>query len=226
MTGIAPIFHTLLLGGFCLSLLFYRKVSNQRLPLQVFLVLGAFIFMLIQRVVPLFRVWLYLDAFYMLFATAGLVWMVNLILGMFFSTDHREKILVILILLVPLTYLCFSLQGARIAILQAGDFPEEYAANYIQQHIQTKDTIIAMPPVDMQTAYYLAIKGIPFTRFYQPDHPVEIKNALILLRSNSKYNTPLLVLKYFNLSRDFIISRAVLIYEYGHLQIYSLPSKR
>jgi 4-amino-4-deoxy-L-arabinose transferase-like glycosyltransferase len=225
MTGIAPGFHPLLFGGFCLSLLFYRKVSNQRLPLQVFLVLGAFIFMLIQRVVPLFRIWLYLDAFYMLFSAVGLAWFINLILRVFFPPNLKEKILIILILLVPLTYLGYAFQGASIAILRAEDFPEEYAAAYIQQHIQLEDTIIALPPVDIQTAYYLAISGIPFDRFYQPDHPVEVENALVLLRDNSKYNTPLLVLKYFGLSRDFLISRARLVYEYGHLQVYSIPSR-
>jgi len=225
MTGIAPAFQALLLGGFFLSLLFYRSVSNQKLPLQFFLVLGAFSFMLIQRVVPLFRVWLYLDAFYMLFAAAGLTWLVDLILRIFFSPRLREGILSFFILLVPLVYLVFSIQGMRIAMLKAKDFPEEFAAAYIQDQIQPEDTIIALSPVDIQTAYYLAIKGFSYERFYQPDHPVVIKNALVLVRTNSKYNTPLSILKYFGLSRDFILSRAELVYEYGHLQVYSIPAR-
>ena len=226
MTGIAPAFRPLLLGGFAISLLFYRRVSNQTLPLQVFLVLGAFVFMLIQRVVPLFRVWLYLDAFYMFFVAAGLAWLLDLFLKLFLSPHLTEKILGLLIILISLIYLGYSFQGLRVSILQADDFPEEYAADYIKEHIQPEDTLIALPPIDIQTAYYLAITGIPFDRFYQPDHPVKIQNALVLLRDNSKYQTPLSVLKYFELSREFVMSRAVLVYEYGHLKIYSIPARR
>ena len=70
MMGIAPVFRFLSLGGFLLSLFFYRKASNQRQPMQVFLVLAIATLMLLQRVVPLPRVWLFLEAFYMLFAAA------------------------------------------------------------------------------------------------------------------------------------------------------------
>ena len=226
MTGIAPVFYPLLIGGFLLSLFIYRRVSNMKLPLQVFLLIGAFLFMLLQRVVPLFRVWLYLDVFYMLFAATGLTWLVDLLLRLFPPPCRREGVLLSVILSIPLIYLMFLFQGANTSILQAEDFPEKHAAAYIQGHIQLKDTIIALPPVDIQTAYYLAINGIPFERFYQPDHPVEIQNALVLLRDNSKYNTPISVLKHLGLSRDFIISKAVLVYEYGHLKIYSIPARK
>ena len=40
MIGFNPIIEYLFLGGFLLSLFFYRKVSNQKLPLQIFLVLA------------------------------------------------------------------------------------------------------------------------------------------------------------------------------------------
>jgi uncharacterized membrane protein len=226
MTGIGRSIRPLLLGGFLLSLFFYRKVSNQRLPLPVFLVLGASIFMLIQRVVPLPRVWLYLDAFYMIFAAAGLTWLVDLILKRFISEQTTDKILSSVILLIPALYLAYSLQGIRTAIVQANDSPEEFAANYILKNIQPEDTIIALPPVDIQTAYYLVINGIPFDRFYQPDHPVQIKNALVLVRTNTKNNLPKSILDFFDLTPSFALSHAKLVYEYGPLQVYSVPARR
>lgn len=226
MVGIAPIFRLLLLGGFILSLLFYRKVSNQRLPMQVFLVLAIFSLMLIQRVVPLPRVWLFLDAFYMLFAAAGLTWLGDLILQKFFTPRLKDNLVSIVILLVPIIYLISSIQGIRTAIVQGNDSPEEFAAAYIQEHIQPEDTIVALPPVDIQIAYYLVIHGVPFERFYQPDHPAEIKKALVLVRTNSKDNTPRLVLNYYEMVRSFAIGQAKLVYEYGTLQVYSIPARR
>ena len=40
MIGIGPAVEYLFLGGFLLSVVFYRKVSNQKLPMQVFLALA------------------------------------------------------------------------------------------------------------------------------------------------------------------------------------------
>ncbi len=78
MIGISPAFEYLFLGGFLISVLFYRKVSNQKLPLQVFLALAVAVLLVLQRVSPLPRIWIYLEAFYLMFAAAGLVWLVDL----------------------------------------------------------------------------------------------------------------------------------------------------
>jgi hypothetical protein len=226
MMSIAPVFRFLLLGGFLLSLFFYRKVSNQRLPMQVFLVIAIAFFMILQRVVPLPRVWLFLEAFYMLFAAAGLVWLADMMLKKIAAARLRDSILAATILLIVAGYLVNTIYGLRAATVQGNDLPEEFAAAYIQAHIQPEDTLIALPPVDIQTAYYLTINGIPFDRFYQPDHPTEIQNALVVLRTNSKNNTPQKVLDVYGLTPGFDLSAAELVYEYGPLQIYSIPAKR
>jgi 4-amino-4-deoxy-L-arabinose transferase-like glycosyltransferase len=225
MTGFAPLFRGLLLVGFLFSLFFYRKVSNQRLPFQVFLVLAIASLMLIQRVVPLPRVWLFLEAFYLLFAAAGLAWFADLILQKIFSVRVKEAILASVIVLVPIAYVIFSIENSHFAIVRANDSPEEFAANYILENIQPDDTIIAVPPTDIQTAYYLVINGVPFDRFFQPDHPADMQNALVLVRTNSKYDTPKSILQYFDLTRDFLLARAKLVYEYGPLQVYSIPAR-
>ena len=225
MMGIAPLFRSLLLGGFLVSLFFYRKVSNQRLPMQVFLALAIAVLMLLQRVVPLPRVWLFLEAFYMLFAAAGLIWLADVMLKKIAAARLRDGILATTILLIVAGYLVNTIYGLRAATVQGNDLPEEFAAAYIQDHIQPEDTLIALPPVDIQTAYYLTINGIPFDRFYQPDHPTEIQNALVVLRTNSKNNTPQKVLDVYGLTPGFNLSAAEMVYEYGPLQIYSIPAR-
>ena len=224
MTGFAPAFRSILLVGFLISFFFYRKASNQRLPLQIFLVLAIVILMVAQRVVPLPRVWLFLESFYLLFATAGLTWFAEW-LGTRLFPRLKEGLLAAIIVLIPLTYLAVNVQGGRFAAMRINDFPEEFAAGYILENIQPEDTLIAVPPTDIQTAYYLAINGIPFDRFFQPDHPVEIQNALVLVRTNSKYDTPRGILQYFDLTRNFALARAKLVYEYGPLQVYSIPAR-
>ena len=138
----------------------------------------------------------------------------------------RDGILAATILLIVAGYLVNTIYGLRAATVQGNDLPEEFAAAYIQDHIQPEDTLIALPPVDIQTAYYLTINGIPFDRFYQPDHPTEIQNALVVLRTNSKNNTPQKALDVYGLTPGFNLSAAEMVYEYGPLQIYSIPAKR
>lgn len=224
MTGIAPIFRIFLLAGFLFSVFLYKKSTHQRLPLQVFLILAIAILMIAQRVVPLPRVWLFLEAHYLLFSAAGLIWLAGKA-GAFLPSRLKDHILTAVILLGPILYFAYFMQSSHYAMVRANDAPEEFAARYVLQTIQPEDTLIAVPPTDIQTAYYLAIQGIPFERFYQPDHPVAIQNALVLVRTNSKYDSLKSVLQYFELTRNFALARAKLVYEYGPLQIYSVPAR-
>jgi hypothetical protein len=103
--------------------------------------------------------------------------------------------------------------------------PEAYAADYLAENLKPEDTIVATGPVDIQAAYYLSLHGISFDRFYKRDHPVEIQNALVMLRENSKYKTPERVVEFFKLDEDLDLNAAELIFEYASVQIYSIPAR-
>lgn len=227
MIGISPIVEYLFLGGFLVSVLFYRKVSNQKLPLQVFLALGVMILLVLQRVSPLPRIWIYLEAFYLMFAAAGLIWLVEAPVSKTAGPVLSRRILSFAIPLVfigALTSMLISrAQNPVFADLDL--LPESYAADYLATHLKPEDTIVATGPVDIQTAYYLSLHGISFDRFYQRDHPVEIQNALVMLRDNSKYKTPESVVEFFKLDQDLDLSAAELVFEYASVQIYSIPAR-
>ena len=229
MIGIGPIFEYVFLGGFLVSVLFYRKVSHQKLilPLQVFLGLGVAVLLILQRVSPLPRIWIYLEAFYLMFAAAGLVWLLELALQQIAGPILTRRTLS---LAIPLAFLA-AFTGMLNALAQNPVYrdldllPEAYAADYIASHLTPNDTIVATGPVDIQAAYYLSLQGIPFDRFYKRDHPVEIQNALVMLRENSKYKTPESVVKFFKLDDSLDLSAAELVFEYASVQIYSIPAR-
>ncbi len=227
MLNIAPFIQYLLLGGFLLSLLFYRKASRQRLPLQIFMVLAIIILLVLQSVAPLPRVWIYLEIFYMLFAGAGLVWLVSILLKAVAKDNITESIVSIFILIVILFVFVSKYLGTQqeSVIANRNVLPEQRAAEYLASHLNTGDEILSIAPVDMRTAYYLYIYGIPYDVFYHKGHPVQIKNALIVLRTNSKYNTPETVLDFYGLTSNFDLSASKLVFEYGPLNIFSAPSK-
>ena len=227
MIGVGPSMENLFLGGFLLSLLLYRKVSNQKLPLQVLLALGAAIIVILQRVTPLPRIWLYLEVFYLMFAAAGLVWLVTFLLNRIVSPTLTEKILSAAVLLIFIGVFTNTLIARQEnPVFQDRDLlPEAYAADYLADHLTSEDTIVATGPVDIQTAYYLSLHDIPFVRFYQRDHPVKIQNALVMLRQNSKYKTPESVVNFFKLDQVLDLNASELVYEYASVQIYSIPAR-
>ena len=229
MIGVGSAFEYVFLGGFLISLLFYRTVSNQkmRLPLQIFLALAVAFLLVLQRVSPLPRIWIYLEAFYLMFAAAGVVWLIDLALRKTTGPALAGRMLSLGILLVFLAASTNMLiTRAQNPVFQDLDLlPEAYAAEYIAGHLKPEDTIVATGPVDIQTAYYLSLHGIPFDRFYKRDHPAEIQNALVMLRDNSKYKTPESVVEFFELDEALDLSAAELVFEYASVQIYSIPAK-
>ena len=227
MQGIIVPVQYLLVSGFAASMFFYRKASRQRLPLPVFLVLAILVLIIIQRVAPLARVWIYLELFYMLFAGAGLAWLVDIFVrnrGFITSSEKFVSGVVLLSVIVVLAvhYLDTLEISARNDV---DDSPEQYGAEYLASHLQAQDTILSVAPVDIMTAYYLYLGGVPYEVFYRRDHPIPIENALIVLRKNSRYNTPEDVLDFYELTPTFDLQTAELVFEYGPLNIFSVSSK-
>lgn len=226
MQAIAPAVQYILLAGFLLSLFLYRKISRQRLPLQVFLVLGAAVMLAIQRVAPLARVWLYLEAFYLIFAGGGLVWLAELLLDRFGKPALTARITSAAILvgtgMVLASIYMETQQGSLVP--NRDDFPEQHAAEFLASHLTEEDTILSVSPVDIQTAYYLYMYGVPYDVFYQRDRPVDIRIAVIVLRTNSRYNTPEAVLDFYQMAGSFDLASARLVYEYGPVLVFSIPA--
>ena len=229
MIGIGSTFELVFLGSFLISVLFYRKVSHQKLllPLQVFLALAVAVLLVLQRVSPLPRIWIFLEAFYLMFAAAGLVWLVSLALHAISGRAFMERVLSLAIALAFIAaFTGMLIARAQNPVFQDRDLlPEAYAAEYLAAHLQPEDTIVATGPVDIQTAYYLSLHRIPFDRFYKRDHPVEIQNALVMLRENSKHKTPESVVEFFKLDKTLDLSAAELVFEYASVQIYSVPAR-
>ena len=227
MQGIPQPVEYLLAGGFLLSLLFHRKAFRQRLSLPIFLVLAVAILLFIQQVAPLARVWMYLEAFYLIFAGAGLVWLSELLLDRIVKSSYTARIIPALVLVavlgVFLSQFFSTQQGSAVANRDA--LPEQYAAEYLASHLQPGDKILSLAPVDIQTAYYLHMNGVPYDVFYQRDHPVEVRNAVIVLRTNSRYNTPETVLDFYRVTSDFDLEAVRLLYEYGPVNIFSIPAR-
>jgi uncharacterized membrane protein len=229
MSSFAPAIRYILGLGFILSAALYRKVSNQRLPLQVFLVLGAIVMLMLQRVFPLPRIWGYLEMFYLLFSAAGLIGMGHLIFQNIGGEKQGQTILSTAVLLFTLIIFInvTSTTQSRQARLDRTVAPEQFAAEFLAENLTRNDTIVAVAPADIQTAYYLKINGISYEYFYQRDHPVEFQNAMVLVRTRGEYNINTLdkVLDFYELTAGLDVASSEQVFEYGPLFIFSIPAK-
>ena len=229
MSPIAPPNRYILGFGFLLSIILNRKISAQKLPLQIFLILGAGITLVFQRVFPLPRIWGYLEMFYLSYAAIGLIGAGHLILNKLGKEQLGQKILSSIILIT--TFIIFAnvtlKTQNRQARLDRTIAPEKFAADYLSEHLTDKDIVVAVAPADIQTAYYLKINGVPYDFFYQRDRPVEFSNALILVRTRGEYNIDTLedVLTFYKLTTKLDATLSQQVFEYGPLFIYSIPAK-
>jgi dolichyl-phosphate-mannose-protein mannosyltransferase len=224
--ALSPAVKYLLSGGFLLSVIFHRKASSQRLPLQLFLFLAIAILLVVQRVAPLPRIWIYLEIFCVIFSVAGLTWFMAALLKRTVGQINIDAVFPPIILLFTITIFVNSIRIMRdpAAVAERGKMPEQYAADYLTDHLKPGDTILSIAPVDIRTAYYLKINGVSYDVFYQRDHPVEFQNALVIFRHREERNTPEKVVDFFQLLPKLDMASAELVYEYGELQIYSIPA--
>lgn len=223
---LTPSIQYLLSGGFLVSVFFYRKASNQKLPLQLFLFLAVAILLVLQRIAPLQRIWMYLELFCVVFSVAGLMWVVEIT----FRKTVGEKILNGIFPAAALLFVSAFLISSTVntqstaALADRTVLPEQYAAEYIANHMRPGDVILAAGPVDMLTAYHLKILGVSYEVFYQRKHPVEFQNALVVLRTRGKFDTPAKVIESYQLLSQLDPSDAELVFEYGDLQVYSIQA--
>jgi len=166
--------------------------------------------------------------FYFIFSAVGLTGLGHLILKTLAKEQSGQKVLSGIILfaaMVVFANITFKTQN-RQARLDRTIAPEFFAAEYLAEHLTDEDTIVAVAPADIQTAYYLKINGVPYDFFYQRDHPVKIQNAMVLVRTRGEYNLHTLddVLDFYNLIPKLDMASGQQVFEYGPLLIYSIPA--
>jgi hypothetical protein len=105
--------------------------------------------------------------------------------------------------------------------------PEYFAAEFLKQNLTANDTVIAVAPSDLQTAYHLKINGIPYDLFYKRDRPLPFQNAYVMVRTRGEYNIHSLedVINFFQLESVLDVQSANQVFEYGPLLIYLVPAR-
>jgi len=175
-TGVPLFMAIFLVAGWTLSLIFHRRLSTTRVPLQLAALLWIAALIIIQRPNAFGKVWLFLLPLMLLWAAAGIVGLLEKVRLKFL----RGLPLAVIVVGLPL------LAGIQHAAWLAPQLPEiwvrrgveEKAVLFIQSQLQNGDLIIVAPPDDTPVWYYSELHGIINSHF---DTRLAFDRALVLV---------------------------------------------
>lgn len=207
---------TLSLIGFAASLALHRRISKQKVPLQVAAVLWILVAIALQRVAPLARVWMFLLPLYIIWATAGLVGVLRLAIPLRF---HPQARWVALLLSVCIPGLVLLATIPRTASMREAPGAEEGITLYLQEHIRAGDLVVAQSPVSTPLEYYFLQYGLPPESF---DYQAPVTDKLWVVASRRYDQTVDSVLRRRGLERYNPDAPVIPAYQYKHIAIYEL----
>lgn len=212
-----PIFVGYLsLIGFAASLFLHRRLSSQRVPLQLAAIVWIAAALSVQRVAPQARIWLFLLPIYLLWAVAG-IWG---ILSLPFTPrlqKYSQGIALALAILLPLASLASAMAKAPIDQESAG--VEEGITIYLKDHLKAGDLVVIQAPMATPLLYYFRQYEIS-SDYFNRDR-TDIRRAFVVV--SSKYDQTLEgVLNKKGLGKRFDLEQAIIVYHSRHITIYEV----
>lgn len=216
-TGVPIFIIGLLVFGTIISLIFHRKLSAHRFPLQIAAVIWIAIALIIQKVAPWPRIWLFLLPVFIIWGTSGVIYLLRLA---FLHRPLLDKgyiaILGAAILLPAFLLTSYSISPPYPANIIS---PEEEITRYLKDYLQPGDVVVATSPTRSQVGYYFSAYGISEDFFYNQQS--KFNRAIVLV--NVKQGEPLeSVIKHTGLSNQLDSHLANPIRQFRYAIVYEI----
>ena len=206
--------------GFILLIVFEWWRFSHKIPVWIPTVISISILIVLQRVTPWPRVWLFLLVFYLLWAAAGWVVLIQFFAAKISLKWVQPVFLGVIFLLIFFSYVAYR---NKPSFNPEEESPMREVAEFVAANITATDTLVAVSPVTIQAGYYLTIQKIPFERFYDRDRRGDIKHAIVLVADRSKFPSLQSVVEFQQLQGILDTGKAELIHQYKRMSVYSVP---
>ncbi len=175
--GVPGFLVILLIVGFFAGLVFHRRLSKTRFPIQIAAVLWLVITFIVQRPNPWTRIWTYLFAPLMIWASAGLVLPLEYLRR---KIAGRLPVSTLVSVLAAAALLAGGIRQA-IATIPFANEPHqiEWSAIFLASRVQPDDRIALDSSIDVQFWYYAHLHGIPRDTMF--DVPGRIYNHVYVV---------------------------------------------
>jgi len=218
--GFPPALLLLLGLGFGLGLILHRRISSQKVPLQLAAVAWIGILLLVQRPNAWARIWIFLLPLVFIWSAAGIIGSLK---ALPIKLPQRLSLATVA---VSAAMLVVAIQAIRIL----PSLPDQWAAKgdaesivlFLKDEIQDADFILVTSPDDASVWYYSRLYGIadahfdntrPFDRAFIIVNPAEQQTPESVFRSRGPTPIP----------SD--IENARLIQTFGRLELYEYASR-
>jgi len=215
--GVPLFMKMLLVTGTIISLGIHRRLSPHRLPLQIAAVIWIAITLILQRVAPWPRIWLFLLPLFIIWASAGLTYMLHLAIQKRPSFENGYLAILGVAILLPAFLLATFSINPPYPMQTTG--VEEEITRYLKNYLQPGDVIVAVSPTRAQVGYYFSAYDIPDDFFY--DHQSEFNRVIVLV--NEKHNQTLeSISEHEGLTNLLDLDAAKLIGRFKYTAIYEI----
>ena len=165
----------LLFAGWVLSMVFHRRISSNRVPLQLAALLWIVALLIIQRPNAWAKVWSFLLPLMLLWASAGIFGLLEKIRLMCFHSLPLAVIVIGMALLVCINYAAgLAPQLPKILAIRSD---EEKVVLFVKDQLQNDDLIITALQDNTPVWYYFKLHGIMDAEY---DPSIPFKRALLL----------------------------------------------
>ena len=155
LAGLPIYCGVLALVGILLGLILHRRISPHRLPLQLAALLGIGLMLILQRVAPLAMIWLFLLPLAILWASAGIIGGVRLLLP---TSFHRQATTVLLVGTILLSGIRLA---SSVSIVSERYLSiEEEIAIFMQDYLHPGDLVVVQSPIATTLEYYFKRYGL------------------------------------------------------------------
>lgn len=206
--------------GFIASLILHWRKSNHRLPVVLAGILWIAAAILIQRVVPLARVWMFLLVYVLIWSAAGWVKLFEELVTRVRIPAWAPALGLVGIIALTVWGYAGDLRNPELQVTGKGfDYA---AAEYLDANLQPGDKILAVAPGSIRVGYYLLQMDVPYSRFYDRARPEPVQSGYIVILDRSKYPTPEAILTFLHLEDKIDPAAATLVFEQKKMQVYRL----
>ncbi len=210
----------LLVLGFALSLIFHRRVAEDRMPLLAAILLGIAPILLAQRVVPFARVWLFLLPWYFVTAAPGLMFLLRPLEA---KVGAGTTLFFALLSMVLSLWLGVGVVRSQsvVASPETGTLSDaQEIVSYLSGTLRPGELVVSDIPSNYPLRYYFVRSGLSASNLVEPSDVPESAERIIIVVNGQAHQTLDGILKAIPSARRAQLKEPVLLRRFSSASVY------
>jgi hypothetical protein len=156
----------ILIIGFFISLVFHKRIANRCIPIVFAVIIFCIPALIVKRVVPYIRIWLFLLPVYLGFASTGIEYLMGLLLSKIRSVKVFVFNISVVIFSLWLTYNVIHNQSILYSTDTGTLKDAEQITLFLKGYLKPGDRVFTLAPSEAPLEYYFRIHNIPISYLY------------------------------------------------------------